>query len=184
MLETELKCIITKEIYEKIKSAFEWNSSAEQVNHYYTDKNGVLRDNRVMVRVRVRNGVSKLQVKLQKNAGSPLQICEETEYAIDGAPLEIPSETALKATGFDVGTLTRMGFAKTLRHSLMWDSSTEICLDMTEYFGITDYEIEVEYTGEMKQELLDKLADLGVSFEKNSVGKFTRFLKKYEELNK
>lgn len=184
MLETELKCIITKDIYDKLKSEFNWDYTAEQINHYYTDEKGILRDNRVMVRVRVKNGASKLQVKLHKNENSPLQICEETEFEINGAPSRIPSETARRVTGFDVGELIKMGVSSTIRSSLMWDSETEICLDKTDYFDATDYEIEIEYTGEPKKELLDKLAMSGVSFEKNSTGKFSRFIKKFEELNK
>lgn len=183
MLETELKCIITKDIYERIKSEFDWDSTAEQINYYYTDKNGVLRNNRIMVRVRAKGGVFRLQVKLHKNSGSPLQICEETEYSIDGAPMTIPPETTLKATGLDAGELVKMGGSVTLRSSLMWDDDTEICLDKTDYFDITDYEIEIEYKREPKKELLDKLDALGVVFNTNSIGKFSRFINRFEELN-
>lgn len=183
MLEKELKCIITKDIYEKIKSEFDWDCTAEQINYYYTDKNGVLRNNRIMVRVRAKDGVFKLQVKLHKNSDSPLQICEETEYDIDGAPMTIPPETTLKATGLDAGELVKMGGSVTLRSSLMWDKDTEICLDKTDYFDITDYEIEIEYKDELKKELLSRLKALGVMFNENSVGKFSRFLNRFDELN-
>lgn len=182
MLEKELKCIITKDMYEKIKSEFDWDSTAEQINYYYTDKNGVLRDNRVMVRVRAKDSVFRLQVKRRKNAGSPLQICEETEYEIDGAPMTIPPETTLKATGHSAGELVKMGGSITLRSSLMRDD-TELCLDKTDYFDITDYEIELEYKDEPQKELLDKLKALGVTFNEKSIGKFSRFLNRFNELN-
>lgn len=182
MLEKELKCIIAKDIYEKIRSEFDWDCTAEQINYYYTDKNGVLRDNRVMVRVRAKDGVFRLQVKLHKNADSPLQICEETEYDIDGAPMTIPPETTLKVTGLDAGELVKMGGSVTLRSSLMRDG-TEICLDKTDYFDITDYEIELEYKDEPQEELLDRLKALGVVFNEKSIGKFSRFLNRFDELN-
>lgn len=184
MLETELKCIITKELYDKIKAEFEWDSTAEQINYYYTDSRGILRKNRVMVRVRARDGVFKLQVKLHKNDGSPLQICEETEFEADGAPLIIPAKTAREITGLDVGELTKMGGSRTLRSSLMWDADTEICLDKTDYFDVTDYEIEIEYKKTPQQKLLEQLKALGVVFEEKSIGKFSRFIKKFDELNK
>ncbi len=184
MLETELKCIITKEVYDKVRAAFDWDSESEQINYYYTDENALLRKNRVMVRVRARDNGFKLQVKLHKNAGSPLQICEETEYDIGGAPIKIPADTAKTVTGLDVGELVKMGGSKTLRSSLMWDKGTEICLDKTDYFDVTDYEIEIEYKEKVSQELLDKLSELGVVFKENSIGKFSRFLKKFDELNK
>ncbi len=184
MLETELKCIITKEVYDKVRAAFDWDSESEQINYYYTDEQRVLRKNRVMVRVRARNNGFKLQVKLHKNAGSPLQVCEETEYDIDGAPIKIPADTAQTVTGLEVGELLKMGGSKTFRSSLMWGSGTEICLDKTDYFDITDYEIEIEYKEKVSQELIDKLSELGVEFKENSIGKFSRFLKKFDELNK
>lgn len=184
MLEKELKCIITEEIYERVKAAFDWDYSAEQINYYYTDKGGILRKDRVMVRIRVREGVSKLQVKRRKNTHSPLQICDETEYEIDGVPETISARLSSEAVGFDVGELFLLGNAKTLRSSLMWDDETEICLDKTEYLGVTDYEIEIEYKGEPKNELTAGLQELGVVFEENSVGKFSRFMKKLETLNK
>lgn len=182
MLETELKALITEEIYEKIKAEFDWDWIREQVNHYYTDADGVLRKNRVMVRIRVKDGVSKLQVKLRKNDGGPLQVCEETEYDFDGVPQSIPSETAKTVTGIDTGDLFRMGCSATLRHSLILDN-TEICLDKTQYFDTTDYEIELEYVDKINQQLLDRLSELGVEFKEKSIGKFSRFIKKYTEAN-
>ncbi len=184
MLETELKSIITKEVYDRVRSAFDWDGESEQINYYYTDEQGILRENRVMVRIRAKNNGFKLQVKLHKNAGSPLQICEETEYDADGAPIKIPAGTARAVTGLDVGELVKMGGSKTLRSSLMWDGGTEICLDKTDYFDVTDYEVEIEYKDKVSPELTDKLSELGVVFKENSIGKFSRFLKKFDELNK
>ncbi len=179
MLETELKSIITKDLYEKIKNEFNWDSAAEQVNHYYSDKNNILQKNRIMARVRVKNGISKIQVKLHKNENSPLQICEETEFDISSPPKIIDADKAKKITGLDVGELHEIGVAKTFRHSLMWNSETEICLDKTDYFDVTDYEIEVEYKGEADSVLLKRLNELGVNFKEKSVGKFSRFLSIY-----
>lgn len=181
MLETELKCIITEEVYNNIKSAFNWDYTTEQINYYYADDAGELKKRRIMVRVRVKNGISKLQIKQRKNSSSPLQICEEKEFDIDGAPEIIPSDTASSAIGINVGELRLIGSAQTLRSSLMWDASTEICLDQTAYFDTVDYEIEVEYKDTLNDELADKLSKLGVEFKENSIGKFSRFMKKFEE---
>ena len=113
MKETELKSIIDFDTYTKVKRAFNWESVFEQENHYYTDRGGILRKNRIMVRVRVTGDVSKIQVKLHKNSDSPLQICEETEYETEGVPEIISAETAKKITGMDVGDLYHMGAAVT-----------------------------------------------------------------------
>ena len=178
MRETEIKSIIDEKTYEKAKNAFKWDRVREQENHYYTDRNGVVREHRVMVRVRVVEGTAKLQVKLHKNADSPLQICEETEFWIEEVPEIIDAVTAKEITGMDVGELFRMGSAVTLRHSLTRNSS-ELCLDKTTYFDKTDYEVELEYTEKMSADLLMKLTSLGIIFNKSSVGKFSRFLGEY-----
>lgn len=180
MTETELKSIITKEIYERVKKAFIWDKVKEQTNHYYTDKSGILREKRIMVRVRVVDGKPKLQVKLHKNSSSPLQICEENEYETDTVTEFIDSETTKKITGIDTDGLYRMGSAVTLRHSLK-RSGSEICLDKTEYFDIVDYEVEMEYEDKMSAELLMKLTSLGVEFKESCVGKFSRFLAEYKK---
>ncbi len=180
MKETEIKSIIDKETYERALKAFKWDGAIEQVNNYYTDKNGILREKRIMVRVRVTGDLAKLQVKLHKNEKSPVQICEETEYEIDGAPDVIDAETAEAVTGIKSGELYRMGSAATLRHTRKHNGS-ELCLDKTRYFDKTDYEVEVEYEDKMSADLLMKLTKLGIAFNQNSIGKFSRFLAEYEK---
>lgn len=182
MKETELKSIIDEETYKKVKRAFNWTSVKEQENHYYTDRNGVLRKNRIMVRIRVIDGVSKIQVKLHKNSGSPLQICEETEYDIEGIPETLSADTAKEITGMDVGELYLMGCAVTKRRTLKRDTS-ELCLDKTTYFDKTDYEVELEYVDKMSADILIKLMPLGVAFNKQCIGKFSRFLEEYNKRN-
>ncbi len=182
MKETELKCMIDKETYDRIQKAFRWDSVKEQTNNYYTDENGELGKNRITVRVRVVEDTAKIQVKVHKNKNSPLQICEETEFDIDGAPDVIDARTAKKITGMDVGELSKMGSSVTLRSSITHNDS-ELCLDKTTYFGKTDYEVELEYNEKMSADLLMKLTSLGVTFNKKSVGKFSRFSEEYFKLH-
>lgn len=182
MQETELKSIIDEETYAKVKRAFNWNEVKEQENHYYTDYNGVLRQKRVTVRIRVIDGVPKIQVKQHKNSDSPLQICEETEFMTDGVPEMIDAKTARQITGVEVGELYRMGAAVTKRRTVKRGGS-ELCLDKTKYFDRVDYEVELEYEDKMSAELLMKLTSLGVEFNKKCVGKFARFLAEWEKRN-
>lgn len=175
MLEKEYKAMLSCEDFEKLKDAFLWDSVKVQTNNYYTDSDGVLRKNRVMFRIRKKDGKCVIQVKLHKNKNSPLQICEENEFMIDSVPQII--ENGEQYTGIKTGALMLLGNAKTERYSKMWDKDTEICLDKTEYLGICDYEIEVEYTADtIPADLTEKLNSLGVEFKENSSGKFSRFL--------
>ncbi len=180
MTETELKSIIDERTYQKVKEAFNWQSVKTQTNYYYTDADGILRQKRIMTRVREVDGKFVIQVKLHKNENSPMQICDEREYETEDAPDVIDAETAKRITGEDVGELYKMGSAKTKRRSF-YRNGSELCLDKTVYYDNTDYEVEVEFEGKMSAEILMRLTMLGVEFNKNCVGKFSRFLKEYEK---
>lgn len=182
MLETEYKSIITEEVYDKIKASYNWDWIKHQVNSYYIDETGELGRRHIVVRVREKDGRFAVQVKAHKNPGEALQICEETEFPIDCAPEEFSPEDGLRFTGIKTGVLTKAGSLDTLRCSLMWKDNVEICLDKSEYLDRCDYEIEIEYTGEMPKELMDELASMGVEFKEKSVGKYTRFINRLMEL--
>ncbi len=176
MQEVEYKCIITEEIYNKVKEHFQWDWSKHQINNYYFDEAGELAKRHIMVRVREKDNSCAVQVKAHKNPGNALQICEETEFPIDHVPEKISAEDSKRYTGIATGELIRIGSLDTLRNSLMWNSSVEICLDKSEYLDKCDYEIEVEYTGDFPDELTDELKKLGIEFRDKSVGKYTRFI--------
>ena len=165
MLEKEIKALLNEKVYNAILGEFEWDSSAEQTNHYYISPNNILKKYGITFRVRTINGINKLQIKKHISHEDSLQISEETEM------------TGIEAPVARIGSLT------TLRNSFMFTDGVEICLDKSEYLGITDYEIEVEYTSPIPDELLDNLARLGVDFNKKPVGKFSRFIKKLSEIN-
>ena len=75
-----------------------------------------------------------------------------------------------------------IGSATTTRHSLMWNEQTEICLDYTTYLGTEDYEIEIEFTGDCPEKLLEELKTFGVEFKDKSVGKYSRFIKQLQSI--
>ena len=182
MLETELKCIIDKDTFDKITISYKWDKIITQTNHYYLGENNALKNHGITMRIREIDSVCKLQIKTHKNGGSPLQICEETEFDVNGVVPFFTAEETKKYTG--IASNSRLiGSATTKRHSLMWNDHTEICLDHTTYLGTEDYEIEVEFMGECPQILLDELKELGVEFIEKSVGKYSRFIKKLKELS-
>ncbi len=177
MLETELKAIISKDIYDAVKSMFRWDSVFEQTNSYYNDPTGALKEHGITFRVRTINGKNKVQIKRHKAKSGALQISEESEYRIDNIPELFVNEEVLQLTGVDTMAIL-LGSLTTKRHSFMYCDGVEICLDKSEYLGVTDYEIEIEYTKEIPDTLLTSLSDVGISFDKISVGKYTRFLNK------
>ncbi|MGN1115767.1 MAG: CYTH domain-containing protein [Candidatus Ornithomonoglobus sp.] len=177
MLETELKCMLDEQTYLELEKMFEWDWVKEQVNSYYTDPHNKLKKNGITLRVRTKDNMNKIQIKVHKNADSPLQICEEAEYDIPDIPEGFPAERVKKMTGLEVPAAL-LGSLTTLRHSLMYTDGVEICLDKNDYLDKTDYEIEVEYTKDIPDELMEKLSSAGVRFEAAAVGKCTRFMQR------
>ncbi len=182
MLEVEYKSLLDKATFEKIRSHYEWDHAKTQTNHYYYDPKGVLAKKHITVRIREIDGVFRVQIKAHKNPGEALQICEETEFEINSLPEIISEQDALKYTGLDIGELYLLGKLTTLRYSLMWNDNVEICLDKSDYFDVTDYETEVEYTGNSPDELLNELSELGVEFKEKSKGKYSRFASRLTQL--
>lgn len=179
MLEKEYKCIIDEETYNRIKGKYKWNHVFEQTNHYYFDVSGELTGKNVTVRVREKDGTKKLQIKKHRKNADALQICEESEFDIDSVPEVI--ENGEKFVGEKTGRLVNIGALTTLRNSCMWNETTEICLDKSDYAGCTDYEIEVEYTGEAPTVLVEELKRYGALFAGKPLGKYSRFLRKLKE---
>lgn len=183
MLEVEYKCLIDEETYNKIKHKYEWDSIKEQINYYYNDMSKELSKRRITVRIREKDGKLKLQAKRHKNSDSPLHISEESEIDVSSIPSLIDEQTARKITGVDsMGKLIKSGSLTTLRHSFMWNSTTEICLDKSTYLGITDYEVEIEYTLDAPLALIDEFKNMGVEFTENTAGKYSRFRNRLEEI--
>lgn len=177
MLETELKCMLTYEQYNQIRLMFDWDCVKEQVNHYYSDSQNLLKRNGITLRVRTKDGINKIQVKKHTNTVSSLQVSEETEFETGNIPDDFSCDEVEKMTGLAVSA-TLLGSLSTLRHSLFYAEGVEICLDKNDYINKTDYEIEIEYTEKIPLELLDKLKECGVEFTDIAVGKCTRFMKR------
>lgn len=182
MLETELKCLINEDVFNKIKQMYTWDSGKMQENHYYVDTAGVLSKNRTVFRIRFKDNRYSIQVKAHKNKDGALQVSEETEFETDSAPEKLSAELGEKYTGLKTGELVKLGYNTTLRYSFMWDKNTELCLDKTDYFDVTDYEIEIEYMNACPQKLLDELKSAGVEFNEKCKGKYSRFISKFNDI--
>ncbi len=175
MIETELKAMLSAEQYNLLKDSFMWDSIVSQTNHYYTDKTGELKRNGITFRIRTIENKSVIQVKKHTNSNSPLQICEESEFPVSNIPKSFSVENIKNMTGIEVST-SYIGDLTTLRNSHIFCDGVEICLDKNDYLDCTDYEIEIEYTSPIPDELFDKLKEAGVIFNQPSKGKFSRFM--------
>lgn len=181
MLETELKAIIPQETFNKIAEMFQWDKKIIQTNSYYTDKNGNFRKNGITMRIRTSDNSNKLQIKKHINKTGALHTCEESEFDIHSIPKKIEDTEVKKYTGISE-TAYLLGSLTTIRYSFMYTENVEICLDKSRYLGVCDYEIEIEFFGNVPEELIRQLADNGVTFDKKSIGKYSRFVNRLSNI--
>lgn len=180
MLEKEVKIMLTEEEYERCKGLFDFGAPLRQVNNYYYSRKCSERG--ISVRVREVGGEVLLQVKVPVSTEGSLAVREELEKKLHFVPERIGAETLEEVCGV-ADSAVRRGSLET-RRSICKTGDTEICLDKNTYLGVTDYEIELEYTGEYPKQLLDRLAEAGITADKPQKSKLGRFLKRLDELDK
>ena len=175
MLETELKSMISESQFNMVKELFVWDSIKDQTNSYYISPDNLLKQHGITLRIRTINNKHFLQVKRHTGKNGALQISEESEYEIDTIPVELTEDDVYKYTGIKT-TASLIGDLLTTRYSCFYSTGVEICLDKSTYLGTTDYEIEIEYTNPIPQEVLDTLENSDVHFDNPCKGKFSRFM--------
>lgn len=76
-----------------------------------------------------------------------------------------------------------VGYLYTERLFCNHGNNNEICLDMNNYFGKTDYELEIEFIDTIDKQILHILKSLEIEINSSIIGKYGRFMKRYEMLN-
>lgn len=181
MLEEEFKIMLTKEQYEKLLKLYDFREIT-QTNHYYdTSEIGEpeMSARHITVRVRELDGKFYLQMKL------PTEVAyarKELSEELDCLPEEIGGARLSKLSGEECPDVRRLGSLKTTRNIFGFDGG-EIDLDKSEYFGKTDYELEIEFTDKSAAEkILGEIKSaLNITQTENVCeGKVRRFLNEYK----
>ena len=185
MIENEFKVMLTAEQYNAILSMFEWDKTVRQVNHYYDTDNLRLSENHITVRVRTVGGECLLQMKLPNGADYSRR---ELERKLSGnvpttlSP-QLLNELADGNAPITLPCVHRLGQLSTLRSIKRFDGA-EVDLDKSSYFGVTDYELEIEFTDEQAARRLMEMIREKACFVQNGdvcIGKLHRFIEKYKE---
>ncbi len=173
-IERELKVMLTKQQYKRLCGEFEWDRVICQTNHYYKCENTQLFSS---IRVREIDGEFFLQVKMPVSEKGALSVKKEFEKKLDCLPPVLTDRELSELTGADLGSAVAIGSLFTERR-LAVIGSCEVCLDKSEYLGVTDYEAELEYTGEFPKALTERFERMGIAFDKPPLGKYARFIGK------
>lgn len=172
-IEKEIKISLSDGQYKEVMGLFDWGEIVEQTNYYYTAP-----ENTGMTSIRVREIDSRLwlQVKAPVSEDGALHVGKEFEKSLDSLPEVISSEELNRLTGAKLPDVRLAGSLHTCRRLCRDFEGVEICLDKSDYLGRTDYELELEYTGEYPSAVMDKLNEKGIRAAGTAVGKYARFL--------
>lgn len=181
MIENEFKIMLNSEQYEKLLALYNWDEIIDQTNHYYDTDNLLLSGLRITCRVREIAGKYFLQMKMP---GAAEYSRVELEKPLDALPETIDADEALRPHPHGhpmLPMVNRLGSLKTVRNVHRFEGG-EIDLDKSEYFGKTDYELEIEFTDEaaaraVLAEITEKLNIQPGS--EVCTGKVRRFLEEY-----
>lgn len=182
MVENEFKVMLTEAQYNAIHDLYSWDKEVQQVNSYYDSPDLLLSERHITCRVRTVSGKYLLQMKLPSGElknGAVSRI--ELERQLDSIPQSISGGELTEMSGAEnLPDVKLLGDLATFR-SVKRFTGAEIDLDKSEYFGKTDYELEIEYTDEAAAKAL--LNDISAHVEINSAapvsGKIRRFLQEY-----
>ena len=149
-LEIEFKTGLSQQEFQSLLTYFEQAPAVEQTNYYIDSSDFVLRQNRLALRIRTFKDGGELTLKIPQEVGSlehnqalTKQECQTLLSSFSLPPGKIAD--LLVARGVHIQELEILGHLTTLRREQL-TSIGLMALDQNTYFGITDYELELEVT--------------------------------------
>ncbi len=178
-LEIEFKSELSKQDYEKLVSKFSSGNIYSQTNYYIDTKNLEINKNKCGLRIREKNGVFEMTLKVPQKEGK-LEINQQiTDKLVKDFILPEGEIQEYLVNNLDIKTesLKILGTLKTYRLDLMFKTSL-ISIDKSIYNGITDYEIEAEDFSMEKasKNLIDFLNENQIKYKKSTGWKLKKFL--------
>lgn len=153
-LEIEYKNLLTKLEYQNLLEITNLTKENihEQTNIYFDTKNGILKEKRQGLRIRLLPQKIEFTLKVpQKNSYTYLEITDilnvfdldkSLEEQIDLSKSEVLNYLANE--NIFVTDLKEIGSLTTKRAEKKLDQNTLLVLDESYYYGVTDYELEME----------------------------------------
>lgn len=179
--EQEIKAILSQNEYDYLKKKLQFDEEFEQINIYYSDKNGILDNRKITVRIREKRGTLILQVKEPISEKGSLHVHNEYEKVISDIPRIICSEELSELCGIYLPDVQLLDFLITHRAVKWWNKTTQICLDKSIYLGKVDYEVEIEYEQRLHENVIAQFGNWNIQFNKDVCGKYQRFKKEYKK---
>ena len=147
-LEIEMKTLLNQEEYQKLQTHFSGVTPITQKNYYLDTPDFYLRHHKIAMRIRTFENRAELTIKIPQAVGNmeynQALTIEEANHCLTECKLpqglildELLSRGVSPSDWIVLGCLTTIRYEKETPIGLM-------ALDQSEYFGIVDYELELE----------------------------------------
>lgn len=182
MIEREYKVLLHKKEYDRLLKLFKFSEAFTQVNFYYKEKENEHLDTTIRIRalkdklfLQVKEPISKeREIHVKKEYQREVR---EVPYAIESAVLNSLCKKNKYHDCFYLGVLIT-------ERKVAIIENCEIAIDINYYCDVVDYELEIEFKKEIKPELISILNQQCICNKENMDGKYTRFLRKYFEMER
>lgn len=181
MEEKELKVLLTEKKFKELKKSLEIQAKCIQINIYYADTLGITEKDNINIRVRLVDGKILLQVKLPGKEEGILHIREEYEKELKVIPYIIKGKELFDIMSKKIPDVSMIGILITERYICNIKKGIVVCLDKNIYMNKVDYELEIEFEGNLKDESLKIFYDYNIPLDGDSIGKRKRFMREYND---
>ena len=181
-LEIELKTLLKKDEYDRLKDQFTGVTPVLQKNYYIDTPDFELREKKVAMRIRTFEDWAELTLKVPQSVGNmeynqKLQLKDAENYL---SKEELPQGLVLDELakhGIQSKKWQVLGCLTTLRYE-MQTAIGLMALDESQYFDMTDYELELEVENheQGKQDFQQFLEENQIAYQK-APSKLVRFVK-------
>lgn len=149
MIEREIKIMLTDREYAAVLSAmYIYDNPTVQTNYYFDTEDFQMNKKAITCRIRCKDGVYKATVK-KHNIGTDCSV----EY-------DLCTGCFFDTSVFNAPGLIYHGNLTTERTYLHREKSCTMVLDKNSYLGITDYELEIEYTHDRSDSCRRQIKDI------------------------
>lgn len=181
-LEIELKTLLKKDEYSRLKNQFTGITPVLQKNYYIDTPDFELREKKVAMRIRTFDDWAELTLKVPQSVGNmeynqklhlkDAEVYLAKEELPHGLVLEELAKHGIKTSEWHI-----LGCLTTLRYE-MQTAIGLMALDESQYFDITDYELELEVENheQGKQDFQQFLEENQIDYQK-APSKLVRFVK-------
>lgn len=153
MLEYEKKVMLTKDEYAVLADRCKGMCVEMQTNYYFDTDDLTMNRKGITCRIRAKNGKYRMTIK---NHCTEDPSCSIEEH--------LCVSTEFNPRIFEALGLRLQGELITSRIIMYRDSFCEMVLDRNTYLGHTDFEVEVEYSGEREASALEYMKSVAECF--------------------